>query len=624
MASQLIWRLEEGYSRFIEESRVELRLKQGPFGESLEFSPKGMVDHTQPIEFHFQAARTFSGRDTSGLAWRLRPEAAIDARILFPGNAFLGNFRVPFDHFAVQWDLEAQAEGSIQQSGRKFLVDLAGQSRLYQSWVTLFSKDISMIQALHQAWGSYRSPLDADEVLQMSDGQVLRWRWSGHLRLGLGVEWSLAAGWTIPGKIPLVNLHKELFSGVALEAKVQVREEGEFSLQLRKRATGTEFRLRRTRQRTKESSFFAGVDLGSQLRVSRLGPSPQGVLRIAARGLSQPIRTRMNRGLKQALTRSLEISLTLEKERWKRRAALWMASWSEATPENFRTDYSRLLRGSLPTPRSGVQISGSFERIRGRRLTLRFNLLNWAGIEKSSEHESRQTLRISPAGDLVLENTREYRKHRHDWNEAQFLRLVDRETIEKGRRRRDFLWSYSQEEEFAHAELRQLLKMSLRMGVLNGFVLPSRSLFPLTAQLLVVTRFSSGGLASIREASHRRKWEVLVRSLEMVTPKQYAEETFWRDWVDYPEVPQENRPRSDSGVFSKPASPVRPEYLSETAGGSRLWKSQEILAHPGALESGRAWPNHEGLQRRVGSSDLRIFSPSLPRDTPGFRSAHDR
>ena len=278
MASQVIWRLEEGYSRFIEGSRVELRLKQGPLGESLKISPKGLVDRSEPIELVFQAARTFAGTDRAGLAWRLRPEAAARARILFAGNAFLGNFRVPPDYFAVQWDLEVQAEGSVQKPGRSLLVELDGQSRLYQSWVTLFPDDKSMFQALHQAWGSYRSSLDADEVLQMKDGQVLRWRWNGRLRLSMGIEWSLAAGWSIPGTIPWMNLQKELFTGAGLGARFQVTEAGEFSLQLRRRDSKTEFRLRRTRERVKEASFSAGVDLGSQLRVSRLVPSSKGAL----------------------------------------------------------------------------------------------------------------------------------------------------------------------------------------------------------------------------------------------------------------------------------------------------------------------------------------------------------
>ena len=370
----------------------------------------------------------------------------------------------------------------------------------------------------------------------MREGQVLRWRWNGRLRLSMGIEWSLAAGWSIPGKIPWVNLQKDLFSGASLGARFQVREAGEFSLQLRKRASRTELRVRRTRERVKESGFVAAVGLGSELRVSRLGPPVEGVLGTAARGLSQPLRKRVNRGLNRALTRNLEISLALEKRRWKRQAALLEASWSEDPSAIFLRDYSRLLRGALPPPHSGAKFSGSFERIRGRRVTLHLSLLNWAGLERSREHEERQTLRISPTGDLVLENAREFRKTRHDWDEAQFLRLLDQETIEKGRRRRNFLWSYGREEEFSYAELRQFLKMALKMGVLNAFDLPARAHFPLTAQLVVVTRFSPGGLARVREASWQRKWEALVGSLEIVDPERYAEQTFWRDWIDSPEL----------------------------------------------------------------------------------------
>ena len=604
MASQLNWRLEEGYSRFIEGSRIELRLKQGPLSENLEISPKGLIDRSQPIELIFQAARTFTGTDAAGLAWRLRPDAAIRALVLFAGNAFLGNFRVPSDSFAVQWDLEAQTEGSVGKPGRSLLIELDGQSRLYQSWVTLFPDSTSMIQALHQAWKSYRSPLDAEEVLEMREGQVLRWRWNGRLRLDMGIEWSLAAGWSIPGKIPWMNLQKHLFSGASLGARFQVREAGEFSLQLRRRATRTELRVRRTRERGQESSFVAGVGLGSELRVSRLGPPAEGVLGTVARGLSQPLRKKMNRGLNRALTRNLEIALALEKRRWKRQAALLEASWSEDPGAVFLRDYSRLLRGVLPPPHSGAKFSGSFERIRGRRVTLHLSLLNWAGLERSREHEERQTFRISPTGDLVLENAREFRKTRHDWDEAQFLRLLDQETIEKGRRRRNFLWSYGREEEFSYAELQQFLKMALKMGVLNAFDLPARAHFPLTAQLVVVTRFSPGGLARVREASGRRKWEALVGSLEIVDPERYAEQTFWRDWIDSPEL----RSRIDR-------DPVQAYLATQypVAGRSTFQRQQVVAVYRRAkrffriLEHWKAAEHGEITKAFSGGLDLPIF-----------------
>ena len=136
----------------------------------------------------------------------------------------------------------------------------------------------------------------------------------------------------------------------------------------------------------------------------------------------------------------------------------------------------------------------------------------------------------------MLENAREFRKTRHHWDEVQFLRLLDRETIARGSRRREFFWSYGQEEEFSYDELRRLLKMALGMGVLNQFDLAPRSHFPLTAQLLVVTRFFPGGLARVRGASESRKWKALIRSLEMADPERYARQTFWRDWIDTPEL----------------------------------------------------------------------------------------
>ncbi|MEE8350115.1 MAG: hypothetical protein V3R94_11115 [Acidobacteriota bacterium] len=608
MASQVIWRLEEGYSRFVEGSRVELRLRQGPLKESLKISPKGLADRSEPIEWLFQAARSFAVKDVAGLAWRLRPEAVIRARILFAGNAFLGNFRVPSHHFAVQWDLEAQVEGSVRKTGPSLLVELEGQSRLYQSWVLLVPDGTPPIQALHQAWGSYRSPLDADEVLQMQDGQVVRWRWNGRLRLGMGIEWSLAAGWNLPGTLPWMVLQKELFVGAALGARFQVTEEGEFSLQLRKRPSGTEFRLRKIRERRRESGFSAGVELGSQLRVSRLGPSSEGVLGLVSQGLGQPLSRKVNRGLGRALTRSLEISLAVERSRWKRQAALLNASWSRVGPELFRRDYSRLLKGSLPVPDRGVRFSGSFERIRGRRFTVRLSLLNWAGMEKSTEHQERQTVRIGPAGDLVLENTREFQKARHSWDEVQFLRLLDRETFTKEGRRRDFLWSHGLEKEFSYVELLQLLKLSVRMGVINQFDLAPRSQFPLTAQLLVVTRFSPEGLTRVRRAGRRRQWEALVRALEMADPGRYAEPTFWRDWIDSPEL----RRRVDR-------DPVQ-TYLTSRyplSGRSTFQRQQVVAAYRRAKRLG------DILQHwKAGDHDQIIKAFSVGLDLPIFVFFH--
>ncbi len=57
MGTELTWRLEGGYSRFIEGSQVELRLEKKPFRHSLDVSPSGLVHRSQPIDLIFRVTR---------------------------------------------------------------------------------------------------------------------------------------------------------------------------------------------------------------------------------------------------------------------------------------------------------------------------------------------------------------------------------------------------------------------------------------------------------------------------------------------------------------------------------------------------------------------------------------
>ena len=536
MATQLTWRLEGGYSRFIEGSRVELRLEKKPFRHSLDVSPLGLIRRSQPIDLIFQATRGFTGKGPGDVRWRVRPQGQVRSVILFAGNAFLGNFRVPPDHLAVQWDVEASTEGSAGLNRTPLLMDIGAKTRLYHSWVTFFPEDTSIARALQQAWRSYRDPLDAGEVLQMPEGQVVRWRWSGRVGLKMGIEWDLGTGWAVPGSIPWLRVQKRFSSGASLGAQVEVAEEGEFNIQVRKRAERIEFRLRRHRQRTRQAGLSAGVHLGNSLRVSRVGPTPQGLLGILSKGLSGPLKKEVNRVFKQALVRRLEVAIALERTSWRKRTTLLAAHWLRPEPEIFRTSYGRLLGGSLPAPETGIEVTGEFERIRGQRVTLRLNVFDWFGVHKSSERQSRQSLRVSPAGDIVFEATEGLEKTRYRWDEIQFLRLLHRETLKGGERSREFLWSYGQEGEFSQGGLRQLLKMALQMGVFKEFSLPVPSAFPLTLQLLVGTRFSAAGLRKVRQASSKQKWLALVRALEIAEPERYAKATFWRDWIDHQDL----------------------------------------------------------------------------------------
>ena len=104
----------------------------------------------------------------------------------------------------------------------------------------------------------------------------------------MGVEWALGPGWVLPGSIPMMKVQKGFSSGASLGARLEVVEEGEFNVQVRKRAGKIEFRLRRHRQRTRQAGLSAGVHFGNSLRVTRLGPTPQGPLRILSKGMSEP------------------------------------------------------------------------------------------------------------------------------------------------------------------------------------------------------------------------------------------------------------------------------------------------------------------------------------------------
>ena len=330
MGTEVIWRLEGGYSRFVSGSKVELRLEKKPFRQSLEVSPSGLVHRSKPIDLIFRVTQGLKGRGPGGVGWRVDPEAVVRSVILFVGNAFLGNFRVSPQHFAIQWNLEVNTEATAGLDLAPFLVEVGAKTRLYHSWVTIFPEGTSLVRALQEGWKSYRNPLDPDEVFEMPDRQVVRWRWSGRVRLAMGVQWALGAGWALTGTVPLVKIQKGLSSLAALGAQVEAVEEGEFNIQLRRRAGTIEFRLRRHRERKRQASLSAGVHLGSQVRVVHLGPTTGGPLQILSQGLQEPLRRKMNQLLKQALGRRLEVALALESSRWRRTATVLAANWPRA------------------------------------------------------------------------------------------------------------------------------------------------------------------------------------------------------------------------------------------------------------------------------------------------------
>ena len=127
------------------------------------------------------------------------------------------------------------------------------------------------MEGLEQAWKGYRNLLDPADVFQLSDSQVLRWTWSGRVEVGIDAEWGLGVGWVIPGRLPLIQLRKEVTAGAGVTASFQVREQGRFVLRVLKRNGKIDFILRRGRQQERRGEFSAGVSLANPIRLNRLG-----------------------------------------------------------------------------------------------------------------------------------------------------------------------------------------------------------------------------------------------------------------------------------------------------------------------------------------------------------------
>ena len=121
-------------------------------------------------------------------------------------------------------------------------------------------------------------------------------------------------------------------------------------------------------------------------------------------------------------------------------------------------------------------------------------------------------------------------------DEIQFLRVMRRETSSGAERRQDFTWTYGSEKSFSFQALRRFLGMALRCEIIPQFGLPARSAFPLQVRALLVTEFRTQGLAAVRRASRKRKWQALIQALEIGDPERYGARSFWRDWIDSPEV----------------------------------------------------------------------------------------
>jgi hypothetical protein len=532
--TDLKWRLEGGYSRFLDKSHLIVRLKKSPATAMLNLAPVGLAKKTEPVDFLFRAAHSVRAA-AAGLRWRLQPEARLRARLLFPGNAFLGNFRVPKNHFAIQWELEAEVEAGSSRRSSAWLLEAEAGAGFEHAWVSLFPEDRPIGESMLAAWEDYRNPLDPCDVLQMKEGLVLRWGWKGRLRLGFEIGWGIGAGWTLPLSNPLVRLRNEVSASVGLSSRFQISQQGAFSLQVRRQGSKISFRLKQEKEKKAVVRVQAGAGIRHPLRIRHLGFSDPKGLKVISEGLSGPLVTRLNRAFEDALTRHMEIGLAIEKKNWVRSSTLLEATWPAPEASEFTPAYAALVRGELPAPSGKARFTGRFQNLRGRGVSITLGLVGWEAGNSREETRDR-VITVGPAGEVVIEEGENLKKSSRRWDTIQFLRLMHRETTRAKGRDKIFLWTFGREGKFSYEQLRTLLGTALQAKMISQFSLPARPAFPLKARLVLGTRFETEGLRRVREAGSDARWEALVRALELTEPEKYRGKTFWRDWIDYPEV----------------------------------------------------------------------------------------
>jgi hypothetical protein len=514
----LKWRLKGGYSRFLEGSELELRCKDDHFASALKLYPLALTRRHKPIEVKFQAGRSCSGEAAPGIRWKIGPEAKVRALLLFEGNAFLGNFRVPPGHFAVQWDLEARAEASLTQKDLPALIGFGAGTRLYQSWVRVFKDNITFRSALQTAWEQYRNPFSGSDIYCLADKEVVRWKFEGHAQLSVDFDWGIGTGWAIPGRLPLIDLQKRIAAVAGSGARLLLRQEGEFSLQLRKQGLQTKLHLRRTRAARRKLSASIGIQMVKPVEIKHLGPASPKAIRSITHTVGQPLLNDLNRACEKALSRRLAFALAAAREDWNKKGTVLDATWKAVSLEDFMTSYCELLEARVPASARGLRVTGKVETIKGKSISLELCLLNWLRLKNETERQTREVISIGPGGEIVVEQTESLEKRSYRWDEIQFLRLVHRETTRSSGSAGSDLWTWGTDGEMSAEELRNVLHMALHARLIKQFSLPGQSAFPMPVRLVFGTLFSEQGLGEVRLASRGEKWKALVRALELAEP----------------------------------------------------------------------------------------------------------
>ena len=496
---------------------MELLLESGPAAATLEAAPFEVLRRRGTVDFGFRATRTWRARGPGGLRWELSPECRVEARLLFSGSAFLGNFRVPADSCGVQWRVVGRVTSSAKRSLGPSLLEATSGSWINYTWVDMVPLDASPQEALLAGWAGFHDLFDPDEIRRVPARQVCQLTWSGRVRLGFRLDLDLVRGWQVGSTLGLVELDARLRAGIGLGFMARLEREGTYSLRVQRKGS----RLRMTLRRQNARERTVGVEVGA---FGSTGPGLQaGSTWIDP--LLEPLRDRIEKAVKKRL----ELVVAAEASNWSRRKSLIQADWVDASESEFVRTYRSLLEGNLAVHTEGLETSSLVEQVRGRRMALRVHFLNWLsfGVERIAEH--RTTFRVDPLGNLLVEEGWLVEEDRYRWDERQFFKL-----LAEGPKGSDcpLVWTFGREGSLSRDALQAFLEPTLGVGAVESFEIPGRSSFPLDLRALWATEISVEGIAALRAADPARRWEALVRTMEMADPRRYRAGSFWRDWID--------------------------------------------------------------------------------------------
>jgi hypothetical protein len=373
--------------------------------------------------------------------------------------------------------------------------------------------------AIQRCWQAYVDPFDPEEVLQLSDRQVIRWRWSGRLSATVGVEWNLGTGWQVGASKFLLGLQAGLSTGVGLRAGLKLIRRGSFVLRVAKRRGKVQLSITEDRECRRTGSVSVRATLRDAVKLKL---KPKEV---------EPLLQPLNERLAKALARRAEIKFALESRRWRKRHALLRASWKNPKGASFAEDYQQLKHGQLPESKPGFELSGQLESVQGTRFSVDLNILNWIKLGKSSEQKKFYRVELGPGGEVAIEEGEVVEKTRYRWDELQLVRLLCGKRVASGVTKEEYLWTFRQRKKFARLELVRLLKKALQLRSISSFDLPSNEKFPFQIELYWSSEFSMAGIEAVRRSSRERKWDALVSALQIAEPDEYSKGSFWMDWI---------------------------------------------------------------------------------------------